>query len=79
MFAIFGVVASLVAKVASHVIGAHLFGNLGGAGLGTVWSLVEGLGFRFFLGMGTAFYFENSGFRSAINQAFKALAGTIGL
>ena len=72
------IILGLLGSVASRVVGAHLFQNhAASAGIGTLQSVVEGMGMRFFLGMGTAFYISNDGFRHAVNQAGKALIGIV--
>lgn len=70
--------AAWAAKFVGGIVGAHLFKNhFGGLGVGTLWSLIEGLGLRFFAGFMTAFYFLNPGVRSAVDGLFKALVKAI--
>ena len=73
------IILGLLGSVASRVVGAHLFANhAASAGIGTAQSLIEGLGLRFFAGMGCAFYISNDDFRAAANTFVKSVAGMFG-
>ena len=72
---------SLILGFAARLIGGHLvkaFAERTATGaLFTAEHLIVGLGFRFFLGLGSALYFTDDGVRAAVNAAAKAIAHVV--
>ena len=72
---------SILLGFAARLIGGHLvsafLGRATSGALYTAEHLVVGLGFRFFLGFGTALYFSAPTVRTAMNGVVKAVAGLV--
>ena len=67
-----------VATIAERIIGGHLLKNhLTGAGIGTLQSLVGGLGTRFAAGFCLAFYWQNAAFRAGVDSAIAAVVDSV--
>ena len=70
MFGLLG----LAGKLASHVLGGHIFGALANkTAIPAANAIADGLGLRGIVGLVAGLYFGNSGFRAGVDQAVKAL------
>ena len=63
-------------SVFKAIIGAHHVANIKAGASNAVIGAVEGFGWRFFAGAGSAAYAIDSGFRAGINSALSSIGGT---
>ena len=74
MFGLLTTALSLGGKLASHVLGGHVFGALANkTAIPAVNAIADGLGLRGIVGLVAGLYVGNSGFRAGVDQAVKAL------
>ena len=76
MFGLAGIGIAAAKFVGAHLVSAHL--NRGATGAAnTLEAAVTGLGMRFALGFGTAFYFTNPDFRHGVDICIGAVKDSI--
>ena len=65
---------ALGGKLASHVLGGHVFGALANkTAIPAANAIADGLGLRGIVGLVAGLYVGNAGFRAGVDQAVKAL------
>ena len=74
MFGLLTTALSLGGKLASHVLGGHVFGALANkTAIPAANAIADGLGLRGIVGLVAGLYVGNAGFRAGVDQAIKAL------
>ena len=74
MFGLLTTALSLGGKLASHILGGHVFGALANkTAIPAVNAIADGLGLRGIVGLVAGLYFGNAGFRAGVDQAIRAL------
>ena len=76
MFGLAGIGIAAAKFVGAHLVAAHLNRGVTGAA-NTLESAVTGLGMRFALGFGTAYYFTNPDFQRGVKICFGAVKDSI--
>ena len=76
MFGLAGIGIAAAKFVGVHLVAAHLDRGASGAA-NTLEAAVTGLGMRFALGFGTAYYFTNPDFRHGVSICFGAVKDSI--
>ena len=74
MLGILTTALALGGKLASHVLGGHVFGAVANkTAIPAVNAIADGLGLRGIVGLVAGLYVGNAGFRAGVDQAVKAL------
>ena len=73
----FGLIASAAIGIGKRFLGGHLVGKSALSAPYAVENAISGLGWRFFVGAGTALYFTQPEVRTSINSVVVAVKNVI--